>query len=79
MNRAELDVALDVDDGWWAHAFQQGERETYEREQDTLKRVAAGTATHEDAVFLARRLGYRNLFAPPVEPTNATPIEDDAE
>jgi hypothetical protein len=30
-------------------------------------------------VRLAAALGHQDLFASPVEPTNATPIEDDAE
>lgn len=72
-----------MDDGQWARNFprysDQAERELAEEARDALKRVAAGNATHADAVRLAVALGHHDLFAAPVEPTNATPIEDDAE
>ncbi len=69
----------DMDDGQWAYACELAKRELLEDEQAALKRVAAGVATHADAVFLANSLGHRTLFAAPVEESHATPIEDDAE
>lgn len=71
--------ALEMDDGQWAHACEQAKQELLEDERAALKRVAAGNATHADAVRLAAALGHQDLFATPVEPTKATPIEDDAE
>lgn len=70
---------MDMDDGQWAHACELAKRELLEDERSALKRVAAGNATHADAVFLANSLGHRDLFATHAEESHATTIEDDAE
>ncbi len=73
----------DIDDREWNRAFpefsRQANRELAVEHRAALMRVAAGTASHADAVRLAAALGHQDLFATPVEPTKATPIEDDAE
>lgn len=72
-----------MNDEQWARNFprysDQAERELAEEARAALKRVAAGNATHADAVRLAVALEFHDLFAKPAEPSNATPIEDDAE
>ena len=72
-----------MNDEQWALRYptfsDQANRELAEEHRAALKRVAAGTASHADAVRLAAALGHQDLFATPVEPTKATPIEDDAE
>jgi hypothetical protein len=73
----------DMDDSEWARNFprysDEAKRKLAEDVRAALKRVAAGNATHADAVRLAAALGHQDLFATPVEPSKATPIEDDAE
>lgn len=71
--------ALEMDDGQWAHACEMAKQEILQDERAALKRVAAGTASHADAVFLAASLGHRDLFDVHVEVTKATIVEDDAE
>jgi hypothetical protein len=69
----------DMDDSQWAHACELAKQELREDERSALLRVAAGTATHADAAFLANSLGHRDLFAHYASDTHATPIEEDAE
>jgi hypothetical protein len=72
-----------MNDEQWALRYpafsDQANRELAEEHRAALMRVAAGIASHADAVRLAAALGHQDLFATPVEPTKATPIEDDAE